>query len=116
STRLVIRRKKAPSGAFFLRAFVARIRPVSVENPVTLQIDDLPCLVGGEIHRVVVGGVAIDAHEAMLLAHAADLLFDRAGGLKLALALVGGGADDVAVVFDRVGGLRCTLGAATLSE
>ena len=53
------------------------------ENPVALQVDDLPRLAQREIHRVVVGRVGVGADEAVLLAHAADLARDAAGGLVL---------------------------------
>ena len=80
------------------------------ENPVALQVDDLPRLVEREVHRVVVGRIGVGADEAVLLAHAVDVARDAAGGLVLAVVLVRRGADDVALVLDRIRdffGRRC---------
>ena len=72
-----------------------------IENLIALQIDDLPGLVLGEGHRVVIGRIGVGADEAMLLLHAVDLARDRARGLILAVIVVRRGDDHIALIFDR---------------
>src|SRR5262245_45195772 len=69
-----------------------RLTRRSVEHPLALLVHDLARLGERELHRVVVGGMAVGADEFVLLGDAADLLGDGAGGLVLPLRLVGRGA------------------------
>src|SRR5487761_1890358 len=88
---------------------------VSVEHPLAPQIDDLARLVDREIHRIVAGGGGVGADKAVLLAFAAGVARDYAGGLIMAVVLVRRGADDKALVFDRVGDL-CGCGSFAAPE
>src|SRR5262249_27795698 len=83
--------------------------PRLLEDLVALQVDDLARLVHRKHHRVIVSRVRVGADEAMLLAHAADLALDRAGGLIMAVVLVLRGANGEAFVLDWIGGF-CRLG------
>src|SRR5579883_2554435 len=82
------------------------------EDAVALKVDHLSRLAERESDCVVIRREGVGADEAMLLAHAADLAFDDAGGLEMAFALVGRGADDEALVFDR---LRSLLRGGSLA-
>src|SRR5580692_5184514 len=76
-----------------------------IENPHALQIDDLPRLAQGEVHRVLIGAIGVGADETVLLAHAVELPLDGPRRLVVAVALERRRADDKALVFDRIGHL-----------
>lgn len=80
------------------------------------QVDDLPRLAQAERDGVVERGVRVGADEAVLLAHARDLLLDRSRGLIPAFARERRGANEIAHVFDRLGLLRRSRAGRAAAE